>query len=198
MRKLQKATVVAVVLGSFGFLGARTAYADGGQQGGRGGTGFEIRQGSSCRSHDMNVDVLGEVGILNGVLGNALGGEGSPGAQSTTMGSSMGCNNTFDGMAATGGTGGGGERGGGSEGREGHGGGEAGGGGEASGGGSEGSGRDEGSGRGGDSGRGEDKVGSSDGGEGHEGKSGNAGKEGGDERMGGEGPVHAISGQGGE
>ncbi|MFI1200086.1 hypothetical protein ACH4VR_11630 [Streptomyces sp. NPDC020883] len=173
MRKLQKAAVVAVVLGSFGFLGARTAYADGGQQGGMGGTGFEIRQGSSCRSHDTNVDVLGEVGVLNGVLGNALGGEGSPGAQSTTMGSSMGCNNSFDGTAAMGG---GGERGGGSEGREGHGGGEA---------------------RGGD----EDKGGSPDGGESREGKAGKAGKAGkedGGERMGGEGPVHAVGGQGGE
>ena len=87
MRKLHKAAVVAVALGSIGFLGAGTAYAGGGGQ-------FGIGQGSSCRSHDLNVDVLGEVGVLNGVLGNALNGEGNAGAQSTPIGSSMGCNNS--------------------------------------------------------------------------------------------------------
>ncbi|GGU52708.1 hypothetical protein GCM10010211_16460 [Streptomyces albospinus] len=92
MRKLQKATVMAVVLGSFGFLGAGTAYA----HGEKGGTDIDIKQGSQCRSHDTNVDVLGEVGILNGLAGNAIGGEGSPGAQSTRMGSSMGCDNSAD------------------------------------------------------------------------------------------------------
>ncbi|MFB7629756.1 hypothetical protein ACFC0M_02215 [Streptomyces sp. NPDC056149] len=91
MRKLQKTAVVAVVLGSVGFLGAGTTYADGG----RGGTEFDVRQSSQCRSHDANVDVLGEVGILNGLLGNALGGEGAPGAQSTKVGSSVGCDNSF-------------------------------------------------------------------------------------------------------
>ncbi|MEU7637099.1 MULTISPECIES: hypothetical protein [unclassified Streptomyces] len=121
MRKLHSAAVVAVVLGSFGFLGAGTAYADGGR-GGMGGTDFMVKQGSQCRSHDTNVDVLGEVGILNGVLGNAIGGEGSPGAQSTRMGSSMGCDNTADLM---GGKKGGEERNGG-EGHEGKGGKEGG------------------------------------------------------------------------
>ncbi|ANZ14450.1 hypothetical protein O1L44_00475 [Streptomyces noursei] len=116
MRKLQKATVVAIVLGSFGFLGAGTAYA-----GGRGGTDFDIRQGSQCRSHDLNVDVLGEVGIVNGLLGNALGGEGSPSAQATSMGSRMGCDNSF-----TEGKGGGEEKGGGREGKGGKGGREGG------------------------------------------------------------------------
>ncbi|MFI6766089.1 hypothetical protein [Streptomyces sp. NPDC050355] len=94
MHTFRKAAVVAAVLGSVAFLGAGSAHADGGMHGGK-GSAFNIKQGSSCRSHDLNVDVLGEVGILNGVLGNALGGEGSPGAQSTTMGSSMGCNNSF-------------------------------------------------------------------------------------------------------
>ncbi|MGD3109874.1 hypothetical protein [Streptomyces sp. YGL11-2] len=116
MRKLQNAAVVAVVLGSFGFLGAGTAYAHGEKEGGRGGTDFEIRQGSQCRSHDTNVDVLGEVGILNGLLGNAIGGEGSPGAQATSMGSRMGCDNSADVM---GDKRGGEDRSGGSEGREG-------------------------------------------------------------------------------
>ncbi|MGG2464438.1 hypothetical protein ACO0M4_32545 [Streptomyces sp. RGM 3693] len=109
MRKLQKAAVAAVALGSFGFVGAGTAHA----AGGRGGTDFDIRQGSQCRSHDTNVDVLGEVGVANGLLGNAIGGEGSPGAQSTRMGSSAGCDNTAEIK------GGDENKGGGSEGREG-------------------------------------------------------------------------------
>ncbi|MFJ6750258.1 MULTISPECIES: hypothetical protein [unclassified Streptomyces] len=90
MRKLHKAAVVAAALGSLGFLGASagTAYA-GGPEG-----GFDIKQSTSCKSHDLNVDVLGEVGILNGLLGNALNGEGNPGAQSTHLGSNMGCNNS--------------------------------------------------------------------------------------------------------
>ncbi|ANZ15195.1 hypothetical protein ACH4YO_16730 [Streptomyces noursei] len=87
MRKLQKVAVVTVALGSIGFLGAGTSYASGG-----GGVG--VRQGSQCRTHDLNVDVLGEVGILNGVLANALNGEGSAGAQATPIGSSIGCNNS--------------------------------------------------------------------------------------------------------
>ncbi|KIZ18865.1 hypothetical protein [Streptomyces natalensis] len=98
MRKLRKAAIVAVAIGSIGFLGAGSAHADGGGMGGgMGGGKFKITQGSKCRSHDLNVDVLGEVGILNGVLGNALNGEGDAGGQSTKMGSSMGCNNSaFD------------------------------------------------------------------------------------------------------
>ncbi len=112
MHKLQKAAVMAVVVGSFGFLGAGTAYADGG----RGGTELDIRQSASCRSHDANVDVLGEVGLLNGVLGNALGGEGAPGAQSSRVGSTMGCSNT---VGSLGEKRGGEDKGRGSEGREG-------------------------------------------------------------------------------
>ncbi|MFF2807718.1 hypothetical protein ACFVT2_11095 [Streptomyces sp. NPDC058000] len=92
MHKLYKAAVLAAALGSIGVLGAGTAHA-----GGRGGNDFKIGQGSSCRSHDLNVDVLGEVGILNGLLGNALNGEGSPGAQATSMGSRIGCDNSFGG-----------------------------------------------------------------------------------------------------
>ncbi|MER7986367.1 hypothetical protein ABTY53_12305 [Streptomyces noursei] len=90
MRKLHKAAVVAAALGSISFLGAGNAFALGGQGGGQ----FDVKQGSQCRSHDLNVDVLGEVGVLNGLLGNALNGEGSPGAQSTHLGSTMGCNNS--------------------------------------------------------------------------------------------------------
>ncbi|WP_235002631.1 hypothetical protein [Actinacidiphila paucisporea] len=51
-----------------------------------------VRQSAQCQSHDLNADVLGEVGLLNGVGGNLLGGEGNPGAQATKLGSSAGCN----------------------------------------------------------------------------------------------------------
>ncbi|AKA06554.1 hypothetical protein SAZ_32025 [Streptomyces noursei ZPM] len=54
----------------------------------------KIAQHTMCRSHDMNLNVLGQVGLLNGVLGNALNGEGSPGKQGTHQGSRMGCNNS--------------------------------------------------------------------------------------------------------
>ncbi|MFJ9414872.1 hypothetical protein ACIRPT_11980 [Streptomyces sp. NPDC101227] len=116
MFKLRKAAVVVAVLGSVGLLGAGTAYAGGGssneysqqekssgdnygKSGGYGhhkssGDKIEIRQGTSCRSEDVNVDVLGEVGIANGLGGNLGGGEGQPGSQSTVIGSSMGCNNS--------------------------------------------------------------------------------------------------------
>ncbi|AJT65768.1 hypothetical protein [Streptomyces chattanoogensis] len=79
MGKLRKAAVVATVLGSVSFLGAGTASAAG-------------HGGNWCRSHDLNVDVLGQVGIANGIAGNILNGEGGPGGQFGGVGSSMGCN----------------------------------------------------------------------------------------------------------
>ncbi|MGV4986642.1 hypothetical protein ACWC0C_08295 [Streptomyces sp. NPDC001709] len=88
MHKLHKAAVLVAALGSVGLLTSGTAYA-----GGEGG-GAHVAQSSNCKSHDLNVDVLGEVGILNGVLGNALNGEGDPGAQDTHIGSTMGCSNS--------------------------------------------------------------------------------------------------------
>ncbi|MGD3109605.1 MULTISPECIES: hypothetical protein [unclassified Streptomyces] len=109
MRKLRKAAVVIAVLGSVGLLGAGPAIAHGGSQGGnssfssdgedgRKGGGkdglFDVSQGTQCRSHDLNIDVLGAVGVLDGALGNALNGEGASGAQQTRLGSTMGCNNS--------------------------------------------------------------------------------------------------------
>ncbi len=87
MRNLRTAAVLVATLGSVGLLTAGTAYAGGGGD-------SQVLQSSQCRSHDLNVDVLGEVGILNGVLGSALNGEGDPGAQNTHLGSSMGCSNS--------------------------------------------------------------------------------------------------------
>ncbi|MCQ4080316.1 hypothetical protein NGB36_06825 [Streptomyces sp. RB6PN25] len=92
MRKLHKAVVMTAVIGSVGFLGAGTASADGWGGGGFGELG--VSQSAQCKSHDLNLDVLGEVGLLNGLAGNALNGEGNPGAQASSLGSSMGCNNS--------------------------------------------------------------------------------------------------------
>ncbi|WP_210592611.1 hypothetical protein [Streptomyces sp. GESEQ-35] len=103
MHKLRKAAVLVVALGSVGLLSAGTALADGhdghGGKGGRGknGTTINVQQSTNCRSHDANVSVLGQVGVLNGVGGNLLNGEGNTGTQETGLGSSMGCDNTaFD------------------------------------------------------------------------------------------------------
>ncbi|MFD9500663.1 hypothetical protein [Streptomyces sp. NPDC060035] len=87
MRKLQKAAVVVAMLGSVGFIGAGTAHAGGGPS-------IGVEQANACSSHDLNVDVLGNVGILNGLAGNALGGEGDPGAQLTKQGSTVTCANS--------------------------------------------------------------------------------------------------------
>ncbi|MGW2818568.1 hypothetical protein [Streptomyces sp. NPDC001415] len=83
MRKLYKAAVAAAMLGSMSFIATGTATAQGAE--GRGG---HHGHGSYCKSHDLNVDILGQVGILNGLLGNALNGEGNPGAQFDGVGSS--------------------------------------------------------------------------------------------------------------
>ncbi|WP_328427591.1 hypothetical protein [Streptomyces sp. NBC_00443] len=94
MHNLRKAAVMAVAIGTVGLLGAGTATADGHGHGGKGGDKVSVLQSSNCKSHDLNVDVLGQVGILNGALGNALNGEGNTGAQQTHIGSTMGCDNS--------------------------------------------------------------------------------------------------------
>ncbi|MFJ8313029.1 MULTISPECIES: hypothetical protein [unclassified Streptomyces] len=98
MHKLRKAAVLVAALGSLGMLAAGTAQAHGGGHGGQGSGEdrnlFNVTQSSTCTSHDANVDILGQVGILNGLGGNLLNGEGNAGSQQTSMGSSMGCSNT--------------------------------------------------------------------------------------------------------
>ncbi|ANP49023.1 hypothetical protein J2Z21_002395 [Streptomyces griseochromogenes] len=86
MHKLRRTAVLVAALSTVGLMGAGTAYAGGG--------GWHDAQSSNCKDHDLNLDLLGEVGILNGLLGNALNGEGDPGAQGTHVGSTMGCNNS--------------------------------------------------------------------------------------------------------
>lgn len=85
MRKLHTAAVAAAVLGSVSFIGAGTATAQS-PNAVHGGGG-----GGWCKSHDLNVDVLGQLGLANGLLGNGLNGEGSPGGQWNHVGSEMGC-----------------------------------------------------------------------------------------------------------
>ncbi|MFI6560953.1 hypothetical protein [Streptomyces sp. NPDC050534] len=95
MHKLHKAAVLLAALGSIGILAAGTAHADGTGQGGGVAAGgqLSVQQSTTCRSHDLNIDILGTVGLLDGVLGNGLNGEGDPAAQNTQLGSKMGCDN---------------------------------------------------------------------------------------------------------
>ncbi|MFB7651179.1 MULTISPECIES: hypothetical protein [unclassified Streptomyces] len=86
MRTFQKAVLVSAILGSVSGLTATTAVAD------DWGSDLDITQGIECRSHDMNIEVLGSVGALTGLAGNILNGEGNPGAQQNHLGSDMGCN----------------------------------------------------------------------------------------------------------
>lgn len=96
MHKLRKAAVVVVALGSVGLLSAGTASANGhdGHGGKKDGDKFSVLQSSNCKSHDLNLDVLGQVNLLGGALAGLLNGEGAPGAQDTHIGSTMGCNNS--------------------------------------------------------------------------------------------------------
>ena len=90
MNKLHKAAILAAALSTVGLVGAGTAYAGGDH----GGQKVSVLQSANCKSHDLNLDILGEVGIANGLGGNLLNGEGDPGAQGTHIGSTMGCNSS--------------------------------------------------------------------------------------------------------
>jgi hypothetical protein len=85
LRKIQKAAVVAAMLGSIGFVGAGTASA--------GGSDLDVTQSNACKSHDLNISLLNNIGVLNGLLGNAASGEGNPGAQEFEQGSDLTCSN---------------------------------------------------------------------------------------------------------
>ncbi|WP_328672411.1 hypothetical protein [Streptomyces sp. NBC_00328] len=87
MRKLRNVAVLIAAIGSIGLVGG-TAHAGGH------GDGFTVKQHASCKSHDLNLDVLGQVGVANGLGGNLLGGEGNPGAQVTDIGSTTDCSNS--------------------------------------------------------------------------------------------------------
>ncbi|MCI3245383.1 MULTISPECIES: hypothetical protein [Streptomyces] len=119
MRKPRKTLVVAVLLGTVGFLGAGTAHAQGDGHDSKHGRGHEharghehgrghghkkearevhttqFSQSTTCTTTEQNVDVQGQSGFQNGLEGNAPNASGSPGTQSTNVGSSLGCNNTI-------------------------------------------------------------------------------------------------------
>ncbi|MQY35966.1 hypothetical protein SRB17_39620 [Streptomyces sp. RB17] len=73
MRKLSKAAVAAAVIASVGFIATGTATT---------AATAATAQGAVAPRGGC-VDILGEVGIANGLAGNLLNGEGSPGAQFT-------------------------------------------------------------------------------------------------------------------
>ncbi|MGY6024862.1 hypothetical protein [Streptomyces spinosirectus] len=117
MHKPRKTVAVAVLLGAVGFLGAGTAYAHGygdgyggspkharahghGHGHGRAHHARDVQttqfsQSTTCTTTEENVDVQGQSGFENGREGNAPNGNGSPGTQSTNVGSTLGCNNTI-------------------------------------------------------------------------------------------------------
>ncbi|WP_255954190.1 hypothetical protein [Streptomyces odontomachi] len=88
MRKIQKAALVVAMLGTIGLAGAGSAAAYGG-----GSSDLDITQSNACKSHDLNIAALNNIGVLNGLAGNALGGEGNPGAQVFEQGSDVACSN---------------------------------------------------------------------------------------------------------
>ncbi|GHE09671.1 hypothetical protein GCM10010339_62830 [Streptomyces alanosinicus] len=68
MRNIQKAAVAAALIAGASFMGTGPANAL---------TAERMHPSGGC------VDVLGNVGVLNGLLGNLINGEGSPGGQGT-------------------------------------------------------------------------------------------------------------------
>jgi len=106
MRKLQKAALVIALAGGTALAGAAPALANSGYEHKAKHdqpTKIEIKkttkieqefeQENECRSHDTNVAILNNVGILSGALANLLGGEGDPGAQFLEQGSDVICVN---------------------------------------------------------------------------------------------------------
>ncbi|MFF4256460.1 hypothetical protein ACFY1L_35210 [Streptomyces sp. NPDC001663] len=82
MRKLHKAAAAAAILVSFCSIATGTANAQ---------SAHVMHGGGGCKSHDLDLDILGQVGVLPGLLGNAVNGEGNPGAMYNHNGSEMGC-----------------------------------------------------------------------------------------------------------
>ncbi|MFF6980679.1 hypothetical protein ACFZAV_23905 [Streptomyces sp. NPDC008343] len=77
MRKLQKAAVAAAMVGTLSLIATGTATALPADDHGHG----------HCKSHDLNIDILGQVGVLPGLAGNLVNGEGNPGAMYNDVGS---------------------------------------------------------------------------------------------------------------
>ncbi|AQS69541.1 hypothetical protein [Streptomyces pactum] len=86
MRKIQKAAVVVAMLGSVSALGAGTAMA------GEADTSFDVKGGGCSVSGDSN-QLIGNVGVLNGVVGGILtfGNDGDHGTQGNEQGHKVDC-----------------------------------------------------------------------------------------------------------
>jgi hypothetical protein len=84
MRMIQKAAVVAAMLGSVGFIGAGTAAAHGDE-----GPDVDVNQSVTCKSHDLNLNLLNGLGHFS--LGGLLGNEGDNGTQDFKAGSANKC-----------------------------------------------------------------------------------------------------------
>ncbi|MGC9536207.1 hypothetical protein [Streptomyces sp. UG1] len=78
MRKLQKAALAAAMVGTLSLIATGSANAQ---------PAYNDHGHGHCHSHDFNIDILGQVGLLNGLAGNLLNGEGHPGAQFNDVGS---------------------------------------------------------------------------------------------------------------
>ncbi|MFD4261688.1 hypothetical protein ACFWR9_29685 [Streptomyces sp. NPDC058534] len=86
MRKIQKAALVVAMLGSVSALGAGTAMADGGD------AKFDVK-GGGCYVYGDTNQLIGNVGVLNGVVGGLLtfGNEGDHGTQENETGHKVDC-----------------------------------------------------------------------------------------------------------
>ncbi|MER6071421.1 hypothetical protein ABT187_21755 [Streptomyces sp. NPDC001817] len=76
MRQLSKAAAAAAVIASVSFIATGTATTAATAATAATARGAVVHRGG-C------IDILGEVGIANGIAGNLLNGEGNPGAQFT-------------------------------------------------------------------------------------------------------------------
>ncbi|MEU6278829.1 hypothetical protein [Streptomyces sp. NPDC047028] len=80
MRKISKVVAATAMAVGVSLVGIGPAAAQTGMRGGMHG-------GGGCQSHNLNIDILGELGVANGLAGNLLNGEGDPGGQHTYFGS---------------------------------------------------------------------------------------------------------------
>lgn len=87
MRKLRTAVVSAAVIAGVGILGVGSAAAFGGD-------GAHAGWGSECRSHDASLDGLGQLSLLNGLLGNALSVQDNSNSWDSQVDSTSGCGDT--------------------------------------------------------------------------------------------------------
>ncbi|MGW2644163.1 hypothetical protein ACWC2T_04415 [Streptomyces sp. NPDC001393] len=78
MRQLSKAAAAAAVIASVSFIATGTATTAA-----TAATTATARGAVTHRGGGECIDILGEVGIANGIAGNLLNGEGNPGAQFT-------------------------------------------------------------------------------------------------------------------